>query len=733
MDHGTDEIHPTGRLACQACQRKKIKCDRTYPCGQCTRSNLTCTASTRKQRARHAARRGVDSELKNRISKLESLVLSLSGDVNAAHASGDLGTPPTDSTPENTTDDSIAVPSMRKYVASPFWSSLTSEVQALREALEEEDLDGDTPESAFSDPTPPSAPEQANVEYDLIVCPPGRIYTMPGAFLEPTESVANQILDAYLANVEPLNRLLHTPTLINFMRHGSSYLGKPWDSFANQALKRAVWMAGINSMSAEECLEITGEQRPEALNHYRRLVGISLAQADLVNTTELATLQAFITYLTAIRNNDTTRRMWTLTSILVRIATAMNLHREPSNYCTYYSPFQRELRRRLWWRIRFLDVFSSIDRGSELLISAESYSVPFPTNTNDDTFDEYSTTITALEGCDTDMSFVNVCHEACRVIETLLKPDVKASGETWEKRHQLALDFNKRVDEKYIQYFCKGTPFDEFRTAVCNSMKASMILRAVRPLQQYVSSIPPRVDSPYVLRIAMECLRNGENVKNKAPARWRWQVWVQWHALAVALAGLCSIRDTPLAEETWHYVEALYEPSAGDIADSKHGMLWRPVERLYKKATAFRDASPNKRQLFTPKVQLLTAFDYSLPQPTTDASLPNTSASSYQPYPPHQAPVGNAFPNSAMDPTAPNNLPLANMTLDPSLGTSQYYNTNDLGTLDPFTIDPFAVDASWVDWENIMNDYNGSSDFQMGGVQPWPYESQQNGPSGSYS
>jgi len=425
--------------------------------------------------------------------------------------------------------------------------------------------------------------------------------------------------------------------------------------------------------------------------------------------------------------------MWTLVSILVRIATAMNLHREPSNYCTYYSPFQRELRRRLWWRIRFLDVFSSIDRGSELLIAAESYSVSFPRLTNDDTFNEFSTSIPTLEGCDTDMSFVNACHEACLVIEALFKPEVRPSGETWEKRHQLALDFNKRMDEKYTQYFCNGTPFDEFRIAVCNSMKAAMILRAVRPIQQYVSSTPPRVDSPYVLRIAMECLRSSENLKNKAPDRWRWQVWVQWHALAVALAGLCSIRDTPLADETWHYVELVYEPSAGDVADSKNGMLWRPVERLYKKATAFRNASPKKTQTQEPtsRAQQPTAFDFSLPQPqpTIDTSILIASATTtYQP--PYRAPVGNAFPNPTMDTTAPNNLPLGDMTLDPSLGGMQQQQayTKDFGNLDPF-----AVDSSWVDWEQIMNDYNGSADFQMGGVQAWPTYDDPNGSIGNFS
>jgi hypothetical protein len=81
------------------------------------------------------------------------------------------------------------------------------------------------------------------------------------------------------------------------MRDGASYLGQPWDSPGNQALKRAVWMAGVNTMSEEECLEVTGENKTDALNHYRRLVGISLAQADLVNTTDFATMQAFVTYL----------------------------------------------------------------------------------------------------------------------------------------------------------------------------------------------------------------------------------------------------------------------------------------------------------------------------------------------------------------------------------------------------------------------------------------------------
>jgi hypothetical protein len=118
--------------------------------------------------------------------------------------------------------------------------------------------------------------------------------------MEPTETVASQIFDAYLTNVEPIFRLFHYPALTAFMRDGTTYLGQPVDSPGNQAVKRAVWMAGINSMTDQECLDITGEHQADALNHYRRLVGISLSQADLMNTTDFATLQAFVTYLVCI-------------------------------------------------------------------------------------------------------------------------------------------------------------------------------------------------------------------------------------------------------------------------------------------------------------------------------------------------------------------------------------------------------------------------------------------------
>ena len=112
------------------------------------------------------------------------------------------------------------------------------------------------------------------------------------------------------------------------------------------------------------------------------------------------------------------------------------------------------------------------------------------------------------------------------------------------------------------------------------TMIAGMLLRAVRPVQQHQQS-PPRVDNPYVLQIAVDCLRLNENFRKDADTeKWRWIVWVQWQPLSVALASLCTIRGTALAEVAWLYVERAYHHWSKSVADASDGMLWKPIEKL---------------------------------------------------------------------------------------------------------------------------------------------------------
>ena len=252
-----------------------------------TRSGLHCAPSSRKPRARHAAgKRAVDSELRSRITKLESLVESLSGEVGVQD-----GTPESNGD-DGTHDDPDQPDPAGKYLGSTFWSSLTTEVQALREALEDNPDDEDEPTS----PSTSSGPGNST-EYDLIVCPPGSVYVMPGAFAEPSPQLSATLCDIFSDNVDSMFKVFHTPTLRAFMVEGKPYLGYDHTAPCNKALKAAAWFSATNTMSESQCQIYFGQSRADQLQQFRRMSDVALAQADLMSASDLATLQAFITYI----------------------------------------------------------------------------------------------------------------------------------------------------------------------------------------------------------------------------------------------------------------------------------------------------------------------------------------------------------------------------------------------------------------------------------------------------
>lgn len=375
-----------------------------------------------------------------------------------------------------------------------------------------------------------------------------------------------------------------------------------------------------------------------------------------------------------------------MTGLVVRIAHGMGFHREVSSD----TPYMKEIKRRLWHQIRVLDAFSAVDRGTELLVQVSTSDTPLPSNVNDSEFDEATTSITNREEGLSDMTFNLMAHSATTLTMRLLTPEESgAKGQTWQQRLDSSLNLGKQLREKYLQHCDLSIPFHRFLYTVGNSMAASSVLRAVRPMQKHVSSVPPRVDSPFVLQLAVNSLRESEATHQDPETEgWRWIFWVQWHALAVALAGLCSIRDNELANTAWQYVDKAYERHARHVADSRSGMLWKPIEKLYKKASAFRHGTTST----TSRRHSMSISALTIPQenmknlsinlPTSSSSLASKSpVTSTQ----AQLPVG-AMPLSGV----------LNAPMDVSW--SEGYSG----------MSPLQMgDMSWMDWERIMEDISG--------------------------
>lgn len=58
-------------LACVLCQQRKVKCDRKFPCSNCTKHNVKCVPATK---TRPRRRRFPERELLDRLRKYEDLM-----------------------------------------------------------------------------------------------------------------------------------------------------------------------------------------------------------------------------------------------------------------------------------------------------------------------------------------------------------------------------------------------------------------------------------------------------------------------------------------------------------------------------------------------------------------------------------------------------------------------------------------------------------------------------------
>ena len=126
-DRNPHAVPPKDRLSCKLCQRRKVGCDKGDPCATCRRAGVKCEISTRQRlpRGRNGGRKRADTELKERIGRLEALVTSLS---SVSPASGNTPAPAafeTRSTPSEGTDSRR---DMTRYLGSSFWDNLSNEV-----------------------------------------------------------------------------------------------------------------------------------------------------------------------------------------------------------------------------------------------------------------------------------------------------------------------------------------------------------------------------------------------------------------------------------------------------------------------------------------------------------------------------------------------------------------------------------------------------------------------------
>ena len=171
---------------------------------------------------------------------------------------------------------------------------------------------------------------------------------------------------------------------------------------------------------------------------YRLGLEHALAKADFLTVPDIVLVQAFTIFLFLVRRHDSPRFVWMITGIVIRMAQALGLQRDGSHF-DHLTPYEVEIRRRVWWAVCVLDVRASEDQGTELTITNGSFDTKIPLNINDvDIAPQMKQTPPERQGV-TDTTFAVVTYELCDVARRLM---AAAVGD----QSRLLNEFYERLD-----------------------------------------------------------------------------------------------------------------------------------------------------------------------------------------------------------------------------------------------------------------------------------------------
>ena len=703
--------------SCTLCRRRKVKCDRSSPCGNCQRVGAECIAYTpsRAPRGRQGGRKRKrdESQLLERLAKLEAMVEDIEGQEEATAGKQEKPLVADANTAKRLEADerlsTTRASEMDRYMASSFWVNLTNEINGLRDVLggssgeDNEDQNQQTPASLSS-----TSDMQHSLPFSHSAFAISRT-TLPEDLVYPRQHQTYTLCDIYIANVDPVFKVLHAPSLRRYLQENAAELDSSPGPRGLEALQFSIYYAAVTSLTGGECKDRLGETREVLLKRYRAATESAFAKADFLNTVEMSTLQALVIYLITVRANDTSRLMWTLTSVAIRIAEAMGLHHD--NTSASLQPFAREMRRRLWWQICDLDTHAAWDRASNPVISTTSFDTRLPLQINDEDITLTSTEAIEREGF-TDMTFALICNEIFDAHRKLNHAPAKQLGEqqagqqqVWSQRVDAVIQFQRRIDQQYLCRLNLHRPFHWFTRMVADIVTASMWLLVYRPLQSHTSGIDViHVADPGILRLSVDALESAQQLLTDPVAsqfKWISQIHVQWHALAVTAAELCVKTEGSLVEKAWTVIEPAFAQNEQHVADSNKGMLWRPIKKLMGKARDVR-----QKHLSSPSSKVRSHGDVQ----------------------------GRASSNTYHAALNPDDLAQTPLEGDPSMTSGRLQTASNAATF-PFDWDPWLNAATatdpvasqeqynqndtinnigWANWENFVDDVQGQDGIILG-------------------
>ncbi|KAI9669011.1 MAG: hypothetical protein M1831_000603 [Alyxoria varia] len=395
--------------------------NRSHPCDNCIKRGDTpsCQYAAPGNRRRNTGsdvNQGSPDEMQNRIDRLETLVLSLvtngsSQDTQnsaaaaaAAVASGNRSSL-SNETPQEMDEDnmrserreddseveqvskSIGIMKVANdrqiYASEAHWFAILSDIAEVKSFFNEHKKQYDDQMKKIR----AQKAQESNIGTSMLFKSTSTVDRAEILANFPPRQIANQLIARYFDTENPAAHIVHRPTFRRQYEHHWTHPDQ--SSFAWLAMSFAMMSLAFQSYhrAGDEPTLWQGQSWDQSLK-YLEWTSQCIVTADFTQPV-LFMVEALCLYLQAehARSRDAETGVWILIGIIVRLAMRIGLHRDPKPFASL-SPFQSEMRRRVWNFVRSSDILMSTQVQMPSLIKAADCDTEFPTNINDDDFDE---------------------------------------------------------------------------------------------------------------------------------------------------------------------------------------------------------------------------------------------------------------------------------------------------------------------------------------------------------
>ena len=689
-------------ISCISCRQRKIKCDKGQPnCSSCARSRANCVYVAKALPLRKK-RTSLEEELMGRLKTYEILLKAHGIQTNDVdRISTPMGTSSqseASKTPsvtervssldhQNGNEHNTFKPSAKfvtdaekeTFIESPSWNVLDQELQGTIDMLRVSQFNGRSSHQSFDD----ASPEDNLNAGDFLLNGAATHSTSELKKLHPKPLVIFRLWQIFLDDFNPLSKILHGPTTQQRLLDAIANLddiSKEWE-----ALMFAIYLSAIRSMSADECQIMMGESKAVLTRRYQSAVRSALLRANFTSSLDILLIQAFAIYLYSVRlfHGHDTNSLWILTGTAIRLGQRLGLHRDGT--LLGLSPFETEIRRRVWWRLLALDGQTAEHCGAGQSIIFPRYDCKRPLNVNDSDLSPNMSALPSEHDGPTEMIFCGFRYE----IELFMR-NAKADGK-WmgtggmaadEKMNQLN-ELQALIERKYLRFCDPSVPLHLFTKLMG---EAAMITFRMMVLYsgnypQCLIEMPPK-ERDKVFWNSMHALRvYNQSQRTESVRRYlcNFNLYFHWHAFIILAHELQIRSEDEHTQDAWSRIEELFEYNA-DVIVNTNTPLHKAVSKLMLGAWSVRQTR-------------LRRSNTQLPTPEIIATLLA------------QAGKQNAADQYSVsyvlsEPTASESTPASqNIIAESTSGT-----TDRLETLTPNSLaDGMLVD--WSEWDSMLQDF----------------------------